>query len=210
MAPTPSDLPQRLRVATRALHQAAERSGVMAALLQGRLPHADYRRLLGELLALYAALEAALDSCIGAPWLGDIALAPLRRAPALAADLADHNSSDAAAGPPLTAETQAYVERLQRLGAEASPALLAHVYTRYLGDLHGGQILQGLVRRQFPGQATASLDFGGHDEVISLQQGLRTALATAPLSAAQADAVVTEACWSFEQHRRLFEALAAR
>lgn len=195
-------LPDRLRDSTRDLHAAAERSGAMGQLLQGRLSAAGYRRLLSDLLALYTALEAALDANAAQPWLGGIPLAALRRGPALQRDLGD------GAPPTPTPPARDYAERLYWLGAEGDPRLLAHVYTRYLGDLHGGQILQALVRRQFPAQPTHFMDFGDTATVRAHRQALRTALQAAPLAAAEADRVVDEARWSFEQHQRLFEALA--
>jgi heme oxygenase (biliverdin-producing, ferredoxin) len=197
----PHPLPERLRLATRSLHAEAERSGAMASLVQGRLPHAGYQRLLAELHRLYGALEAALDANAARPWLAGVWAGPLRRTAALAHDL-----GPAAAAPACDAAT-AYVQRLQQLGGEGDPALLAHVYTRYLGDLHGGQILQALVRRRYPGQTTSFYDFGGAEAVATLRHGLRDALAAVPLAPPEADRVVAEACWSFEQHRRLFEAL---
>lgn len=199
----PHPLPERLRLATRQLHAEAERSGAMAALVQGRLPHAGYQRLLAELHRLYAALEAALDANAAQPWLAGVWAGPLRRAAALARDLGPAAASSA----PACEATAAYVQRLQQLSGAGDPALLAHVYTRYLGDLHGGQILQALVRRRYPGQTTSFYDFGGAEAVATLRHTLRDGLAAAPLTAPEADRVVAEACWSFEQHRRLFEAL---
>ena len=55
-------LPERLKLETRLLHGAAERSGAMAALLAGRLPRAGYVAMLRNLQALYTALEAALQA----------------------------------------------------------------------------------------------------------------------------------------------------
>lgn len=195
-------LPDRLRGGTHALHAAAERSGAMGQLLQGRLSRAGYRRLLAELLQLYEALETALDANAAQPWLAGLPLDALRRSPALRRDL-----GDAAAPEPLPV-TAAYAGRLGRLGREGDARLLAHVYTRYLGDLHGGQILQTLVQRRFPGQTTHFMAFGDEAALRLHRRALREALARAALSARQAEAVVEEARWSFQQHIHLFEALA--
>lgn len=201
----PHPLPERLRLATRQLHTEAERSGAMAALVQGRLPHAGYQRLLAELHRLYGALEAALDANAAQPWLAGVWAGPLRRTAALARDLGPAAAATTSA--PACDATAAYVQRVRQLGDAGDPALLAHVYTRYLGDLHGGQILHALVHRRYPGQTTSFYDFGGAEAVAALRHALRDALAAAPLTAPEADRVVAEACWSFEQHRRLFEAL---
>jgi heme oxygenase len=114
---------------------------------------------------------------------------------------------------------QAYVARLQALqaapAAEAAPSLVAHAYVRYLGDLHGGQVLQRLVARLYalpagdsaPG--TRFYDFGDTPQVLLLRQQLRRALGSLPFDAVQQDATVEEALWAFTQHRVLFEELAA-
>jgi heme oxygenase len=202
------DLPRRLREGTHDLHTRAERSGAMAALLAGRLPRARYAALLRSLHLVYAALEQGLEAHAGAPWLRGLDRVALRRSEALEADLA---ALCAPAEPAVQAPAPAheYAARLQALAGDTPLLLLAHVYTRYLGDLHGGQILQRLVARQYPGSGTRFYDFGPDARVQALRQGLRGALAAAPLQPGDADRLVAEARWSFEQHVRLFEALAA-
>jgi heme oxygenase len=195
-------LPSRLRIASRTLHEQTERSGVMAILLRGHLP--GYRAMLAELLPIYEAREQSLSARAQLPWLSGLDLAALARAAKLHADLSGH----AAAKSQRTA-TRTYVARLQALGHQGDPALLAHVYTRYLGDLSGGQVLRALVQRLYPGQGTAFYEFGDSAQVQRLRRQLRETLARAPLSEVEAGRVVEEACWSFEQHRLLFDELAA-
>jgi heme oxygenase len=175
----------------------------MAQLLAGRLPRLRYVAMLHNLHTLYAALETGLRANADAPWLAGIDLDALRRSAALEADLAG-----APAAEPVTVALS-YAARLQQQADEHPPLLLAHVYTRYLGDLHGGQILQRLVSRHYPGIGTRFYEFGPDEQVQALRRSLRAALATAPLDPGDADRVVAEARWSFEQHIALFEALAA-
>ena len=103
----------------------------------------------------------------------------------------------------------AYTRRLTALGEACDAALLAHVYTRYLGDLHGGQILQRRIAAAYPGIGTRFYEFGDDARVQALRGGLRAVLSGTPLGAAEQQQVVDEACWSFEQHARVFEALMA-
>lgn len=209
--PAPAGLPERLRLETRDLHAATERTGAMAALLAGRLPRAAYCTMLRNLHALYIALEAALEQCRDEPALAALRAGPLRRAAALAADLQALHGAGWAVELPLQPAVDAYVDRLRALSDAASPALVAHAYVRYLGDLHGGQVLRRLVMRHYAlvGDAgTRFYDFGPEPEVLVLRQRLRSALGALPLTAAQQDSVVAEARWAFEQHRRLFEQLA--
>lgn len=202
-----TDLPERLRLGTRDLHAQAERAGVMAALVAGRIELPAYKQLLRNLHALYAALEEALATSTDAAGLP---LLTLRREAALAADLA------ALHGPywndelPVHEATKAYVQRLQAQ-ARAQPRLLvAHAYLRYLGDLHGGQMLRRQVARALGGApALAFYDFGSPEQVLALRAQVREALARLPLEdEAEAARIVDEARWGFAQHQRLFEGLA--
>jgi heme oxygenase (biliverdin-producing, ferredoxin) len=138
----------------------------MAQLLAGRLPRTRYAALLQSLHTLYAALEAGLEANAGVAWLSGIDLAGLRRRAALEADLAGEPPAEPAA------VACSYAARLRALAQDRSPLLLAHVYARYLGDLHGGQILRRLVSRQYPGIGTRFYEFGPDDRVQALRQGL--------------------------------------
>jgi heme oxygenase (biliverdin-producing, ferredoxin) len=204
-------LPERLRLETRDLHAATERAGAMAALLAGRLPLPGYCMLLRNLHALYTALELALDARRHDLAIATLHAADLQRATALAADLHTLHGADWASALPLQPAAAVYVARLQALAAAGSPALVAHAYVRYLGDLHGGQVLQRLVRRHYAltGDAgTCFYSFGAEPAVLALRQRLREALGRLPLTAAEQDQVVAEARWAFVQHQRLFEELA--
>ena len=210
-------LPERLRLETRALHAATERTGAMAALLNGRLPRAGYVAMLRNLHAIYAALESALQVHASAVAVAALQTGSLSRAALLADDLATLHGPHWADALPLTEAAIHYVTRLQALQTAAAPAaappLVAHAYVRYLGDLHGGQVLQRLVGRHYglsdeadaPG--TRFYDFGTTPQVLALRQQLRAALGGLPFDGSEQDAVVAEACWAFEQHRRLFTEL---
>ncbi len=203
-----SDLPERLREGTRDLHRLAERSGLMARMLAGRIDVAAYGALLRNLHALYASLEAALRAAQADATVARLPLAGLWREPALAADLAALQGPGWRDGPPCCAATQDYARRLQALAGERPAALVAHAYLRYLGDLHGGQILQRqLLQCLGAGTPTSFYDFGPPEQVMALRTQFRGALAGLPLSAAGAEALVEEARWGFRQHQRIFEAV---
>ena len=107
---------------------------------------------------------------------------------------------------------QAYVARLREI-AQARPVLLpAHAYVRYLGDLRGGQILRGTVRRALAitdGTGMAFYAFGSAGKVATLVRALRAGLDDLPVSEEEAAAIVAEAQDAFARHARLFEELAA-
>ena len=183
----------------------------MADLIQGRLPRPAYCLLLRNLHALYAALEDALLQHASDPVLACVDHPAQHRRKALDTDLLALHGSGWADELPVAPAMAAYVQRLHALTAARSPALVAHVYTRSLGDLHGGQILKQRVARMLalPGDAgTAFYDFGPEDTVKALRHRLREGLARLPVTAAEEDAIVAEACWSFQQHVALFSELA--
>jgi heme oxygenase len=198
------------------LHQLSERSGVMGSLLAGRLGRNGYVALMRNLHAIYEAMETALDRHAHEPAVAALIHQGLRREAALAIDL------DTLCGPgwrerlPLAPATQAYVGRLQALADDAPHLLVAHAYVRYLGDLHGGQMLKRLVARSLAAAgdgawpaATHFYEFGKDDEVLALRQAFRAGLARIVVDAAAADHLVAEARWAFERHVGLFNELAA-
>ena len=203
---TADALPARLRAATRGLHAAAERSPLMATLVAGRVTRLRYVALLASLHAIYAALERALAARADDPVVAALDAAPLARRPALERDLAA-----LAAGPVEPAPAaQVYAARIDALAAHGSPALAAHAYVRYLGDLHGGQVLARLIQRQYGLPAyggTAFYAFGDAAEVEALKHDFRAGLDALALAPPQADAFVAEACETFRWHQRMFEEL---
>lgn len=204
-------LPERLRLGTRDLHAQTERTGAMAALLAGRLPRAGYCALLRNLHALYAALESGLRRQPPDAAVLQLHAAPLQREAVLADDLLVLHGPHWRTELPLQPAAQAYAARLDHLADGSSPALVAHVYVRYLGDLHGGQILRRRVAHSLGlagNDGTRFYDFGDEARVLALRQGLRTALAALALDAGAANRVVDEARWAFLQHQQLFSELA--
>jgi heme oxygenase (biliverdin-producing, ferredoxin) len=194
-------LAERLKQGTSAVHRQAERSGVMAELLQGRIGAGAYGRLLRNL--------HALDRHRGDPVIGFTAALELQRADRLAADLAQlfparHEPSA------LVPATRAYVERLQTLADREPVRLVAHAYVRYLGDLHGGQLLGRIVRQRFAiaGDAgTRFYDFGDEAQVLQRRLAFRRALGALPVTPPECDAIVAEAVDAFARHVQLFEEL---
>jgi heme oxygenase (biliverdin-producing, ferredoxin) len=207
--PRPPVLAERLRLETRALHAEAERSGVMADLLRGRLGRATYCALLRNLHAIYAALEAALGAHRADALIGAVQSPSLCREAALAADLVALHGPDWRDEIAVAPATAAYVARLQALAAAGAPALVAHAYVRYLGDLHGGQLLKRRVAGQLglQDEGTRFYEFGDAGQVQALIARFRAALGTMQPGTAVVDFIVAEARWAFEQHKRLFEQL---
>jgi heme oxygenase (biliverdin-producing, ferredoxin) len=199
------ELSTRLRQATQDLHGVAERSGMMPSLLRGQLSRRDYTLLLRNLQLIYAALERGLAHA-SAPVGVDFT--PLYRAAALAKDLAFLSPEP---GFEPCEATQRYVARLEQLAASDPRLLIAHAYVRYLGDLHGGQLLRRCVARVLQvedGQGLDFYDFGPAERVAQLIHGFRVTLNGLALEASEAEAMAQEARLGFALHIDIFEQLS--
>lgn len=130
-----------MRRQTRDLHVQAERSGVVAALLRGQASRQMYAHYLRALLPAYQALERALQANLH-PALGELAHPALYRAPAIEADLRHLAGPDWPAVLPVLDSGRRYAACIESAAAEGDGTrLIAHCYTRYLGDLNGGQVI---------------------------------------------------------------------
>lgn len=204
-------LAARLKDATRELHRQAERSGVMAELMQGRICRETYCLLLRNLQPTYAALEAGLDAHALDPNVQRLWRPELRRLAALEQDLDHlHAGADWRGDLPVLGAAAEYAERLQLLARTDTVLLLPHAYLRYLGDLHGGQMLARIVRQSFGLRGelgTAFYAFGdGNGQLLErLKREFRAGLDGLALTPEQADAVVGEACEGFSLHGKVFE-----
>jgi heme oxygenase len=199
------ELATQLRQASHDLHGVAEKSGLMADLLRGTLSRQTYTRWILNLQAIYLALEDGLDR---APDGFALECRSLFRSSAIAQDLVFLEPSPDMA---LCEATLRYVARLQELGAAGSVLLPAHAYVRYLGDLHGGQLLRGKVARllQSDGQqGMAFYDFGPPERVAGLIQSFRAGLNGLKLDASQTAAMAQEARLGFGLHIDIFQQLS--
>ncbi len=206
MTPAPAET---LRAATRGLHAAVERAGIMPNLLRGALDRDGYCRLLRNLHEIYRTLEPALLRHAARPAVAPVVLPELFRTDALSDDLATLHGAAWPQLPSMPA-TRIYVERLRQIDRDDPPLLVAHVYVRYLGDLSGGRILRRIVADRLALAGSSGLrfhDFGGDERAAALaarlRRGIDDACALPPL-----DAIVAEAQQAFRLHARLFEELA--
>lgn len=199
----PQPLSTAIRDATASAHEQAENSAFMSRLLAGELSAEAYTALTGQLLLIYRALEAAVAAHRSEPELAPLADPRLEGRARLAADW-DALTGGAEAPQPLPA-TRAYVDRLAGLDAVG---LAAHHYTRYLGDLSGGQIVATWVGRHYRIDAGRSFyDFSDLGKLKPYKDNYRAALDALPLSPSQRESLLAEAQFAFASNRAVFEDL---
>ena len=200
-----------LRERSRTAHSGSEHAGFMDDLMRGKGTREDYVALVAQHWFIYEALEGATDrmkeSPIAAPFLSD----KLTRLPALEADLAfliGPNWRERIEPLPTTVR---YVDRINEVGATWPGGFVAHHYTRYLGDLSGGQFIGKLMARQF-GFDTNGIGFYVFAEIAdpaSFKDVYREQLDAAGWDADERERVIDEVLLAYQLNTDLVLDLAA-
>ena len=191
-----TSLTQQLRQRTSLLHSAAEASGVVAEMIKGQVTRSHYALYLRNLLPAYQAMEAALQD--NSTILPGLAQPPLYRVERIVADLRALEGSDWAESLPLLTSGRRYAERIAWAGH--SELLIAHCYTRYLGDLNGGRVLMRRILTRFGPDfpAIAFVTFPGIPDLDEFQAAYRRDLDSAGVHLADSLGVVEEAAIAFQ------------
>ena len=202
------ELARRLREGTAEVHRAAERMTLIQALLRGLADRLTYAALVAAYLEIYGALEAALRGRADDPVLAPLVLPELWRCEALAGDL----GALVGDGPPprRSAAARAYADRIRGLAAGDPALLVAHAYTRYLGDLAGGQVLGRIIGRALDLRPGAGLDFYVFPKIEDLpgyRDAYRRSLDALPIDVATAARIVDEARAAFSCNMAVFAEL---
>jgi heme oxygenase len=200
-------LSDALKSGTAVSHESAESVHFVKNFIRGKIDRELYGLLVAQLFHLYQRLEQALDE--HAPNLFAACHFPkeLHRSQALQDDVDFWHSTKT---PTVSKATQEYIDRINHL-CETNPLLLlAHAYTRYLGDLSGGKILARVAKRALQLQDGEGLAFYEFEHVQSFKlfkDQYRTCLNQLPLTQTQIQDLVQEANVAFLLNMRLFEEL---
>jgi len=196
MRSTPTDtetFSARIRHATTGSHRAAERSPIMTRLLAGNLRLEEFVAMQVQLLSVYGTLEELgrrhRNDAVAGVFVDDA----LVRAPALRTDLVALAALGAHDCDGLTPATQRYCARLRQIAPDPV-AFVAHHYTRYLGDLSGGQYMGRALERHLglgPDRGTAFFHFDRIDDPEAYKGRYRQRL--------------DDAAWSAGEHRRFLD-----
>lgn len=197
-----------LRTSTQAAHEHAETRSFVTSLMGGTLTRAAYLDLAAQHHVIYTALEGAAQRFAGDEFVGRFVMPEILRLPRLEADLGTLLGQDWRAQILPLPSTARYAERLEGLRDPAH--FLAHAYTRYLGDLSGGQAIAAMLRRHYgftPGELTFySFDVG---KIKPFKDRYRQMMDQVPFSPDQARAAAAEAQVAFELNAAVFVDLAA-
>ncbi|MEV6741948.1 biliverdin-producing heme oxygenase [Streptomyces sp. NPDC051104] len=136
-----------IRAASQDEHREANTSGFITGLLGGRLGVDAYTRYTEQLWFVYEALESAAARLGGDPVAAPFVRPELFRMTALERDLAHLRGPEWRAHLTALPATRTYANRVRECAEQWPGGYVAHHYTRYMGDLAGGQIIRDMAER---------------------------------------------------------------
>jgi heme oxygenase (biliverdin-producing, ferredoxin) len=205
-----SNLALKLREGTKKAHTMAENTGFIACFLRGTVEKNSYRKLVANLYYVYAAMEEAMQSLKDHPVMGKMYFPELDRKASLEQDLAFYYGSNWREQIQPSAATQAYVAQIKKVAQEDPEMLIAHLYTRYIGDLSGGQILKKIAVNAMnlnEGEGTNFYTFPQIADEKGFKNMYRSTMDSLPITAEKADVIVEEANDAFHHNMKMFQEL---
>ncbi|MCM1982739.1 biliverdin-producing heme oxygenase [Lyngbya confervoides] len=205
-----SNLAVKLREGTKKSHTMAENVGFIKCFLKGTVEKSSYRKLVADLYFVYQAMEAEMDRLKDHPIVSQIYFPELNREQSLERDLHYYYGANWRETIQPSEAAQQYVQRIHEVGQTQPELLVAHSYTRYLGDLSGGQILKGIAERGMnlsEGEGTAFYTFEAISDEKAFKNQYRAAMDGLPVDEATANQIVDEANDAFHRNMLMFQEL---
>ncbi|MDT0331076.1 biliverdin-producing heme oxygenase [Nocardiopsis lambiniae] len=204
-APDSELFSERLKAATWSDHQAAEDHGFTQALMSGTLPLTGYIAMVAQHYFAYVALERVGRALIEDPVAGRFHYPELERVPSLVRDLEHLLGADWRGLISPTPATRTYVARIEQM-IDRPEGFVAHHYTRYMGDVSGGQFIRRTAAKAY-GLAEEGVSFYVFDGLGSLPRfraGYRERLDSLEPDAATADRLIDETRLAYRFNTEVF------
>ncbi len=204
------NLATMLREGTKKSHTMAENVGFVKCFLKGVVEKNSYRKLVANLYFVYSAMEEEMEKLCEHEIISKIYFKELNRKKSLEQDLYYYYGANWRNEIVLSEAGQAYVQRIHDLGTSAPELLVAHSYTRYLGDLSGGQILKKIAQRAMNlggDGGTSFYKFPTISDEKAFKNKYRQALNELPIDQATGERIVDEANDAFGMNMKMFQEL---
>lgn len=204
------NLATMLREGTKKSHTMAENVGFVKCFLKGVVEKKSYRKLVTSLYFVYSAMEEEMERLKDHPVVSRIYFPELNRKQSLEQDLYFYYGANWREEAKNTEAGKAYVARIREIADTQPELLVAHAYTRYLGDLSGGQILKKISQRAMnltDGEGTAFYEFADISDEKAFKNNYRHTMNELPIDLVTAEEIVTEANAAFGKNMELFQEL---
>ncbi len=204
------NLATKLREGTKKSHSMAENTGFVACFLKGTVEKNSYRKLVSNLYFVYSAMEEEMARHQHDPIVSQIYFPELNRKEALEQDLAYYYGANWRQEVAPSDAAKSYIGRIRQVSNTSPELLVAHSYTRYLGDLSGGQILKKIAvtgMNLTDGQGTHFYEFPTITDEKAFKNTYRQAMNDLPVDDATGDRIVDEANDAFGMNMKMFKEL---
>ena len=202
----------QLREGTKKSHTMAENTGFVACFLKGVVEKTSYRKLIGDLYFVYKAMEEEIDRLVQEdhPVIKHIGFKELFRRQTLEKDLEFYYGNNWLDQIKISESAKSYVDRIRLVANESPELLVGHHYTRYIGDLSGGQILKKIAKKALNLKGDDGLNFYEfkliEDEKL-FKKSYSETLNKLPIDQKIADNIIDEANEAFAYNMKMFREL---
>jgi len=172
----------------------------------------SFARLVASLYFVYEAMEASFDETTERN-VKAMDFSSLRRVESLERDLEFFYGRNWKQVVKPSPETKAYVARIREVAENKPLMLIAHQYTRYLGDLFGGQMMSGMAVRSLGLQGQDGVSFYHFSDIPSVKDFIENwygAVNQLPLTDNEKQEIVDEANLVFAHNIRILQELDSK
>jgi len=202
----------QLREGTKKSHTMAENTGFVACFLKGVVEKTSYRKLISDLYFVYKAMEEEIERLVKEdhPVIKHIGFQELFRRKTLEKDLLFYYGNNWINEITISDSAQLYVNRIREVANQSPELLVGHHYTRYIGDLSGGQILKKIAKKALNLNGDDGLNFYEFklikDEKL-FKKSYSETLNQLPIDQNIADKIIDEANQAFTYNMNMFKEL---
>jgi len=202
-----TDLSKQIREGTKKSHTMAENTGFITCFLKGVVEKKSYVKLLSDLYYVYSAMEEEFDRHKEHPILSQIYFPELFRKESIEKDLEYYFGPEWKQSVTQTDSCKEYVSKIKEVSDVFPELLIAHHYTRYIGDLSGGQVLKKIA------QTALKVDDSGMNFYIfkdipdekEFKDNYRKTLDSLPFTEGTINSIITEANNAFRLNMKVFK-----
>ena len=199
-----TNLALQLKEGTKVSHSAAENTKFVSSFLKGVVSRDNYKQLTANFYFVYRAMEEEIEKLDDFPLHDKL----LNRTHKLEQDLRYFYGVMWRDKIQPSQSTKNYVKRIQVIAQQTPYLLVAHHYTRYMGDLSGGQILSNIAKKAL-NLTTEGLKFYEFDipNMKEYKDKYRQTLNDLNMSDVQISMLIDEANYAFKLNMLLFDEL---
>jgi len=199
-------LSKQIKEGTKKSHTMAENTGFITCFLKGVVEKKSYVRLMSDLYYVYSAMEEEIARHKNDVIVSKIYYQELFRKESIEQDLRYYLGDDWKSKLTQTNSCKEYVARIREVSNLSPMLLISHHYTRYIGDLSGGQVLKGIAQTAL-GVDDSGMNFYIFKDIPNekeFKNNYRNALDSLLLTQSQKDIIVVEANNAFKYNMKVF------